>query len=66
MSIREKQYTSPQVSNFRKSNDARVAFGIINEHTIKLPGEEFTYGRRNRPQTPVYTILANNYGEEAG
>jgi len=65
MSIKEKHYTSPQFSNFRKSNDARVAFGVINERTIKLPGGEFTYGKKNRPQTPVYTIIANNYGEEA-
>ena len=65
MSIREKQFTSPQFTSFRKSNDARVALGVINERTIKLPGEDFTYGRKNRPQTPVYTIIANNYGEEA-
>lgn len=31
-----------------------------------LPGEEFTFGKRNRPQTPVTDILANFFGEQAG
>ena len=26
---------------------------------------DFIFGRANRPQTPINTIIANNYGEEA-
>ena len=26
---------------------------------------DFAYGRANRPQTPINTIIANNYGEKA-
>jgi len=31
-----------------------------------LPGGDFCYGKRNRPQTPVGGILSNYYGEAAG
>ena len=27
---------------------------------------EFTYGRANRPQTPINGIIGNRFGEEAG
>ena len=32
---------------------------------MRLPGEEFTFGRANRPQTPVGGIITNAYGESA-
>lgn len=31
-----------------------------------LPGDEFCYGKRLRPQTPVGGIISNHYGEAAG
>ena len=46
----------------------RIPFGIaaIKERGISLPEESFTYGRANRPQTPIQGIIANNFGEAAG
>ena len=32
---------------------------------ITLPEEKFTYGKPNRPQTPIETIINNNFGENA-
>ena len=32
---------------------------------MSLPNETFTYGRRNRPQTPINGIIGNVFGEEA-
>jgi len=32
---------------------------------ITLPEEQFTYGKPNRPQTPIETIINNNFGENA-
>lgn len=32
---------------------------------ISLPEEQFTYGRPNRPQTPIDGIIRNNFGESA-
>ena len=32
---------------------------------ITLPEEQFTYGRPNRPQTPIDGIIRNNFGEGA-
>ena len=35
-------------------------------HTsVKLPQQEFTYGRALRPQTPVDVVMANAFGEAA-
>jgi hypothetical protein len=30
-----------------------------------LPDKEFAYGKRNRPQTPVGGIIANEFGVKA-
>ena len=30
-----------------------------------LPDEEFTYGRANRPSTPVKAVMSNFYGDVA-
>ena len=32
---------------------------------ISLPEEQFTYGRPNRPQTPIDGIIRNNFGKSA-
>ena len=39
---------------------------MVPEKPILLPAEEHTYGRRNRPQTPVNGIISHYYGEAAG
>jgi len=63
MSIREGKFTAPHQSQFRTSHDARIPFGVINEKVISLPGLDHSFGRPNRPQTPVAGIVSNNYGE---
>ena len=48
----------------RKLMDLRVkqAQGTTN-HPIKLPHEEFTYGKSNRPGTPIKDVVTNFYGD---
>ena len=60
--------TAPHNYEYRKTHDVRIPFGIaaIKERGISLPEESFTYGRANRPQTPIQGIIANNFGEAAG
>ena len=49
--------TAKEVGGFRQTNDCRISFGMtaLNKKArgISLPTEGFTYGRANRPQTPV-------------
>ena len=62
--------TAPQNYVYRKSHDARVPFGMSalksSGYKISLPDEQFTFGRPNRPQTPIEGIIRNNFGESAG
>jgi len=62
--------TAPQFKDFRRQNDVRIPFGVsaLKSHNrgISLPNEGFTYGRANRPQTPIMGIIGNNFGEAAG
>jgi hypothetical protein len=39
---------------------------LKNTRGVSLPNETFTYGRANRPQTPVNGIISNSFGEAAG
>lgn len=55
-----------QVSEFRRSNDARIPFGIIKDKILNLPEASTSYGRKNRAQTPVNQIIGNNFGTAAG
>ena len=52
------------------NNDARIPFGMSalkgKSRGLSLPHESFSYGRANRPQTPVGGIITNNFGEMAG
>ena len=63
------QVTAKDNYEFRKHHDSRIPFGVSalqnNRRHVSLPQEGFTYGRRNRPQTPIDGIIGNNYGEEA-
>lgn len=65
MSLKEGKVTAKDQYNYRSSHDARIAFGVIQEKTMMLPSEDFTFGRPNRVQTPVNGIIANSYGEKA-
>lgn len=62
----EQGYVSAsQQYEFRKSNDARIKFGVVHERKNVLPSSDFTFGKRNRPQTPVGGIIQNEFGERA-
>lgn len=62
--------TAKQFYDYRKDHDSRIPFGIsalkTHHRGISLPNEGFTYGRANRPQTPIMGIIGNNFGEAAG
>ena len=62
--------TAKENYKFRKTNDARIPFGMSalkgHQRGISLPHESFSYGRANRPQTPLGGIITNNFGEMAG
>ena len=62
--------TAKENYEFRKHNDSRIPFGMSalrnTGRGISLPNQTFTYGRANRPQTPINGIIGNNFGEEAG
>ena len=52
---------------FRKTHDARIPFGLsaLKQRGLSLPHESHTFGKKNRPQTPVKGIILNSYGETA-
>ena len=63
------QVTAKQNYEFRKTHDARVPFGFSAlknaARAISLPKENFTFGKPNRPQTPIDGIISNHFGQEA-
>lgn len=61
----EGAHTAPQYYEFRKINDARIKYGVIHQKPVRLPSYDFTYGKKNRPQTPVGGIIKNDYGRSA-
>lgn len=67
MSLKGGSVNARDQYQFRASHDARIPFGgVVEDKPIMLPGEDFTFGKRNRPQTPVGGIIAHYYGETAG
>ncbi|CAD8194847.1 unnamed protein product [Paramecium octaurelia] len=51
---------------FRQTHDARLKVKKgTNIQAIELPEEEFRYGRKNRPSTPMKLVMGNSYGIEA-
>lgn len=66
MSLKSGSVTAKDQYEYRSHHDARIAFGVTNEKKIALPSEDFTFGKRNRPQTPVNGIISHFYGEMAG
>ncbi len=66
MSLKSGSVTAKDQYEYRSNHDARIAFGVTNEKKISLPSEDFTFGKRNRPQTPVNGIISHVYGEMAG
>ena len=59
--------TSKDNYRFRKTHDVRIPFGLnaLKAKENKIPEAEFSYGKANRPQTPVKGIILNQYGETA-
>jgi hypothetical protein len=61
--------TAPQNYKYRKSHDFRIPFGMnalkSSGVQISVPDDKFTFGRPNRPQTPIEGIIRNNFGEGA-
>jgi len=54
--------SSKQFYDFRKRNDAREK--LVQRKTqlaILLPEEQFRYGIRNRPSTPIERVVSNDY-----
>ena len=64
--------TSRDFIKFKKDNDKsdmRIPFGLscLKTRDMSVPFKSsFSYGRANRPQTPVKGIILNTYGETAG
>lgn len=50
---------------FRNDHDARINVGKHMPKINRIPGGDFSYGRANRPQTPVDGIIRNEFGEES-
>ena len=59
--------TCPDINKYRRDHDARIPFGLsaLKKRDLSLPNDTFTYGRANRPQTPLKGIILNEYGETA-
>ena len=53
--------TSKDNYAFRKTHDARIPFGLtaLKNKGVSLPDDSFSYGKANRPQTPVKGIILN-------
>jgi len=66
MSLKTKAVTAHDQYNFRTTHDARIPFGLVQSKPTYLPNETFTFGRRNRPPTPVHAVIANYFGYSAG
>ncbi len=64
--------TSKDFIKYKKDNDKvsyRIPFGLsaLKTRDMSIPHtNSFSYGRANRPQTPVKGIILNTYGETAG
>ena len=57
MSLKDKAVTAHDQYKYRTSHDARIPFGLIPSKSTQLPDEKFSYGRRNRPPTPVEAVI---------
>ena len=66
MSLKEGNVTARDQYKFRAVSDARIPIGVREVKPIMLPEKSFTYGRSNKPATPVTSVLSNYYGEAAG
>ena len=64
--IKGKAVTANTQYTFRKFHGASVRLKEpARQGGIYLPEEEFTYGKSNRPSTPVKAVMSNFYGDVA-
>ncbi len=64
LSIREKATNAHTQYSFRQNIDVRLK-EPTKDKGIYLPEEEFTYGRANRPSTPMKAVVSGFYGDVA-
>ena len=64
MSVSSKATTCQSQYSFRKTMDLRLK-PPSQQPGIYLPEEEFTYGRANRPSTPIKAVMGGFYGDVA-
>jgi hypothetical protein len=58
-------HTSQQFYKYRKQADARLKVSQgKTQLEILLPEEQFRYGIRNRPSTPIERVVSNDYQRE--
>ncbi|CAK67606.1 unnamed protein product (macronuclear) [Paramecium tetraurelia] len=66
MSVFNGSLTAHDMYKYRQTHDARLQVKKgTNIQAIELPEEEFRYGRKNRPSTPMKLVMGNSYGIEA-
>ncbi|CAK57927.1 unnamed protein product (macronuclear) [Paramecium tetraurelia] len=65
-SIHNGSFKAHDMYKFRQTHDARLKVKKgTNIQAIELPEEEFRYGRKNRPSTPMKLVMGNSYCIEA-
>lgn len=64
VSISQKAVNSQTQYRFRQQIDIRLK-EPKRQGPMYLPEEEFTYGRQNRPSTPVKAVVSGFYGDVA-
>lgn len=65
MCIKDKATDSKASRAFRQTNDARIIQGRTTRKVHGIPDPQMSFGRANRPQTPVGGIIRNDFGEES-
>ena len=64
LSVKEKATCARTQYTFRQNVDVRLR-EPVKDKGIYLPEEEFTYGRGNRPSTPMKAVMSGFYGDVA-
>ena len=67
MALKQRVSNPRQYSAFRRTfnKDLPRLQHKFADGRMYLPEEEFCYGRKNRPSTPVGDVVSNYYGQKA-
>ena len=67
MAIKQRATTAKSQSAFRRSvyKELPTLNSRMGQRTDFLPEEEYSYGKPNRPGTPVGDVISNYYGQNA-